>query len=364
MAKGLSRFFVDSSQVDSVVKGDIKKAGDKAASPPKDKRTRLVEALNDLIVPPDNGNFVPSYGTMKKSAIFPDSDIELMRTALDKSERIMAAGQMPSPEMETVQTPVEAAPPPQQLPDLLFPVYHVSSILYHSPGDWMVWLNGQRVTPKRNKGDVRVTGVSRDFVQLSWKPDNWEYRQQVWNDKTALAPELQRILAAQARTYVNVQGQTVSAVMRANQTWVTVNPIVVEGKHPELEVTVKAESLTDPDTGEKSIFSTKTAKEYIAGMARKTAQKVNENSQKAAEAAMRPAANKAAAAMPANAQPARGIMEGAVMPQTAMPRAAATQFPVTPAAPASLDDILSAVNNAPPAAMPAAPSTPQPQVMP
>jgi len=44
----------------------------------------------------------------------------------------------------------------------------LSGILYSTDTDWVVWINGMRVTPKKMPDEIRSINVNSDFVELHW----------------------------------------------------------------------------------------------------------------------------------------------------------------------------------------------------
>lgn len=316
------------------------------------KKSKLATLINNMVVPESNEPFTPSFGDMKTSIVFPDDDAELMRTSLDRIERIMAAGgKVGGPELVSRIEPTAPEAHVQQAPTLIFKAFYVSSVVYRSPQDWMVWMNGGRITPKRNNGRVKVVGVGPDYVKLAWRARDWDYRMQVWSDKQELTPELRKIQARQATTFLDPQSRHVYAIMRPNQTWVTVRPMVVEGDHREFEVAITPEMKTP--TAEESlaeagaIFSIKEAQEELDKKARNQANKIKTNSEKQSEP------KQAQVAPASSATPAGAVANPAAVPTTTgippMQPTAAPQLPASTAAtlPAaaqpSLNDFLSAV---------------------
>lgn len=61
---------------------------------------------------------------------------------------------------------VPAVPPDAKT----YPVFHLSSIVYRNAGDWAVWVNGDKITPKKNTTDVKVLSVSASQASFSWTP--------------------------------------------------------------------------------------------------------------------------------------------------------------------------------------------------
>lgn len=332
------------------------------------KKSKLAALINNMVVPDSDEPFTPSFGEMKTSIVFPDEDAELMKTSLDRIERIMAAGgKVGGPELASRIEPTAPEAVVQQAPALVFKAFYVSSVVYRGPRDWMVWMNGGRITPKRNDGRVKVVGVGPDYVKLAWRAKDWDYRMQVWNDKQELTPELRKIQARQATTFLDPQSRHVYAVMRPNQTWVTVRPMVVEGDHREFEVTITPEAKTL--TAEESlaeagaIFSIKGAQEELDKKAREQANKIKTNSEKQAEPKKAQAAPQATTtAVGVGAVPAAtGALP--MQPMTAAPQPPTGTSPSLPSAPASLNDFLSAVTApaTPPSSPPVQMPTPAPQ---
>jgi hypothetical protein len=54
-----------------------------------------------------------------------------------------------------------------------YPQFFLESLAYHSPADWMVRINHQKITtrePLSNQGSLRVLNVDKDSVSLEWTP--------------------------------------------------------------------------------------------------------------------------------------------------------------------------------------------------
>jgi hypothetical protein len=48
---------------------------------------------------------------------------------------------------------------------------HLGAVLYYSPDDWTLWLQGEKWTPETVRGDLRVLEVTEDGVRLMWRDD-------------------------------------------------------------------------------------------------------------------------------------------------------------------------------------------------
>ena len=90
----------------------------------------------------------PLYEPVKKSLLFSDDDILRIRVAL--------AGVNAD-----VLTDGKQSPPPRRL-------IQVSGIAYSSANDWMVWINGTRVTPYNGLPEIVDIYVREDYIDLKW----------------------------------------------------------------------------------------------------------------------------------------------------------------------------------------------------
>jgi len=247
----------------------------------------------------------------------------------------------------------------------MFPAFHVASIVYRQPGDWMLWVNGQRVTPKRLPEGITIAAVGPDYVTLSWKADNWEYRKQMWNEKAPLSPQLQRIKATNNQIGFSEETQTLKAVLRPNQTLATATPLIVEGNHPELAISLQPSQLTPPMGLEASspvIFSAQDAQAQMDKQAKEKIEAAKAPPPPPEATAPAPSAPPAPnaplpiddpAGLPANAPAGDVALDPAVATQ--QPPAAGIQNPE-----ASLNDILNAVSNKAGGEQNAAPVPPPP----
>ena len=47
-------------------------------------------------------------------------------------------------------------------------VFYLDSIMYHDNKDWVIWLNGSKITPELNKTDLKILYINRSMVQFRW----------------------------------------------------------------------------------------------------------------------------------------------------------------------------------------------------
>lgn len=73
----------------------------------------------------------------------------------------------PPPASVSAPAPVELEKPASELiapPDL-----KLEAIMYNSPQDWAVWINGKKYTPEDSEGAITIEDVSDDAVRVLWQ---------------------------------------------------------------------------------------------------------------------------------------------------------------------------------------------------
>ena len=303
--------------------------------------------ISERALPPD---YAPSFGNWTQSALFSADEAETLMRTLDDTERRLATGAELRPievEVRPGEAPVEGqVAEVEHLPPLDFPVFHVSSILYRNPQDWMLWINGQRVTPKRKIDGLRVTHVAPGQVTLVWKADNWKHRMQVWSDpdRKVTLSYLENMTARDASVRKESGAHTIRATLRANQTLVTAVPLIVEGNHSEMAMTLAPYQYQLPvDTADgQAAASAPPAKEraYSQRMVRTAIFEAMEAATAAAATTDKEQVSSSAPATPENTE-VDAASPAHQEPDSAPPRASAD-------APANLNDVLNAAS-APPA---------------
>jgi len=100
-----------------------------------------------------------------------------------------------------------------------YPQFFLESLVYHTPEDWFLQVNGQKLAPdKREKFGLKVISVDDEKVIFEWTPLNMQLVNDTWskmhNDEIA----------------VNRKAATVTFALRSNQTFSSYLMRVVEGK--------------------------------------------------------------------------------------------------------------------------------------
>lgn len=116
-------------------------------------------AVADAPVPEVTASPVPSPALLterfKDSFFLRELDIELIRRAM--------GGNASDPEILKEYG--------AELP--VWEMIEVSGILYRGPGDWIVWLNGQKLTPQKMLPQIIKMNVDdADIVRLKWYDSN------------------------------------------------------------------------------------------------------------------------------------------------------------------------------------------------
>lgn len=102
----------------------------------------------------------------------------------------------------------------------VLPNIYLGSIMYYSPSNWSIWLNGKKVTNAVNTPDkpIYVEAIDRTHVRLAWKPTSMIALNKVLNERRIATPEV-----------LDIEGSRVTVTMRPNQTFVTSLLAVLEG---------------------------------------------------------------------------------------------------------------------------------------
>ena len=136
----------------------LAKPNDSAAAVP------ALPALAGTTTPDPGQNF--SFGTAKNSLLFTPAQIEGMKKSLTAYESLShEVGDANPDDTAVVLAPQKKIGEPSD-----YPVFYLSSILYHSPTDWTVWLDRTRITPATNSGELIVTQVAADHASFRWTP--------------------------------------------------------------------------------------------------------------------------------------------------------------------------------------------------
>jgi hypothetical protein len=103
-----------------------------------------------------------------------------------------------------------------------YPQFFLSSLAYHSPGDWSIIVNNQKISSLNVKtpSEIQVESIDKDKVLLLWTPAklNMEKINEKWNGLQS------------GSVQVNGISGTVNFALHANQTFSSFTMQVMEGK--------------------------------------------------------------------------------------------------------------------------------------
>lgn len=101
-----------------------------------------------------------------------------------------------------------------------YPQFYLDSLVYHSPTDWLVWINGEKITPETPKEskNIHVVTVDNEKVTLAWFPLTMSAVLEVW-----------KLMPNEAIT-IDKQRNQVIFTLRPNQTFSSYILRVLEGK--------------------------------------------------------------------------------------------------------------------------------------
>ena len=101
------------------------------------------------------------YKILRDSSIFHTQE-ELDR--LDNALEALEEGReviVDTPDIEETDTKVETIKTTNI-------VFYLDSIMYHTKDDWVIWLNGNKITPELNKTDLEILQINRSMVKFRW----------------------------------------------------------------------------------------------------------------------------------------------------------------------------------------------------
>lgn len=142
------------------------------------------------------------------------------------------------------------------------PSFYMSSILYRRPGDWTIWVNGQKLTAAKSEDattGMRVKGISREMVTLAWKPVQLDGALLRWqeNQNGTLSKNSKHREVRFSSVELDKEAGEFLITMRPNQTFAADTMQIFEGRYnysprsaaagnPPEQVDASQPSSTDP----------------------------------------------------------------------------------------------------------------------
>jgi hypothetical protein len=122
-----------------------------------------------------------SMGNSGLGIFFTPHQMQAMKTALiDFESRPVSNSPQANLEVDLLK-PKEA---PKIVEPPVYPVFYLSSIAYHGPKDWSIWVSGHKITSSHNNTDLAVLSVSETQASFIWKPT---FKEALTTRKTANA---------------------------------------------------------------------------------------------------------------------------------------------------------------------------------
>ena len=158
-----------------------------------------------------------SFGDSDLSILFLPEQIQAMKQGLTSFESHPARAA--SPEKE-VTLNLDDAAQPHSIEPKEYPVFYLSSIVYHSAGDWSLWLSGHKMTSAKNTTDIKVKSISSEQATFVWTPEYSELLKQRKENKTFANTDKvkHRLAAIQSFSYDEKAGE-LTFTLRPNQTF-------------------------------------------------------------------------------------------------------------------------------------------------
>lgn len=165
----------------------------------------------------------------KTSLMYNKDDMDIVLQALDlydHSARAQKDNAAPKKDfLGNLLSTLKHDDTPQTAVPLPLPNLYLGSIVYYSPANWSVWINGRKLMNRNNGQDNEfyVGRLSRSEVELIWKPtsllDTPEIWRQMTDDGTHPLPNIT----------VDAENGRITLLLRPNQTFLPKSLAIREG---------------------------------------------------------------------------------------------------------------------------------------
>lgn len=196
-------------------------AGDAAAKPPG----AAEEAAKKVALPP--------------SLFYTAEEVAKLNAALAEHERLQHVKETKAEDKanDYLNQLADAKPAPQPEEQVyVYPQFFLESLVYHAPEDWVVMVNGIRISAQLAPAgaEVSVLSVDKDKVLLEWKPKKMERVLEVWakakNDDILVDERVGKVIFT----------------LHPNQTFTSYAMRVVEGKTRPVVLDLRANAGAAP----------------------------------------------------------------------------------------------------------------------
>ncbi len=170
----------------------------------------------------------PAFDDFGASIFYKAGDIEKVRLAYVVARQI---AERPASTSETTEELVKVAAPVKPVLQE-YPVFYLSSLVVHGRGAWVMWLNGQRVTPRRLPPEIEILGINTQQVRLRWRPTDFSTLSARWQSEQGKisASSARNRLSAASQVKTDQNKASVDFTLRPYQTYSSAYNAVFEGK--------------------------------------------------------------------------------------------------------------------------------------
>jgi len=114
-----------------------------------------------------------------------------------------------------------------------YPQFFLSSLAYHSPNDWVVWINNEKFTPESgvSLAGLRILSINNEKATVEWQPVNM--------DKIIDSANIDDNLIQ-----IDIMRNKVVFTLKANQTFTSYAMKVVEGKVTPVTINLNGAEAT------------------------------------------------------------------------------------------------------------------------
>lgn len=182
----------------------------------------------------------------KGSLLFTPADIGRLRKVMELYKPKNASGLNDTDDNESEEDALLASMTDHSAPQEVlyrYPYFYLSSIIYSSPDDWFIWLNGKRILSADLSKDkyVSVQTISKTSATFVWKPPSLPEVKASWDLRKKME-EKKKISMLGNVTFDELSG-TVLFTLKPNQTFFSQTMQVVEGRIPPSETAAVSKML-------------------------------------------------------------------------------------------------------------------------
>jgi hypothetical protein len=117
-----------------------------------------------------------------------------------------------------------------------YPQFFMESLVYYAQDNWIVWINGQKITQVTSveNSELSVVSITPDKAEVQWKPLDMEKIESV----------VDKLPSTEAK--ISKREGTVTFVLKPNQTFSSFLMAVLEGKVQSVTVDTHALDISEP----------------------------------------------------------------------------------------------------------------------